>query len=39
MTVLIFCCFITVWEGEEKNNLHDPTVFPELLYIPFVNTL
>lgn len=32
--LLLNCIFLG-----KKNILHDPTVFPELLYIPFVNTL
>lgn len=40
-TDLSFCRFVTVvlHPFGKKNILHDPTVFPELLYIPFVNTL
>lgn len=34
-----FVVLLLFGKGKKKNNLHDPTVFPELLYIPFVNTL
>lgn len=38
--LFLFCYWWTAsFFGGGKNILHDPTVFPELLYKPFVNTL
>lgn len=35
---LLLFCYLHLYGGK-KTILHDPTVFPELLYIPIVNTL